>query len=265
MDDLINQIRPLSEEADFKVHFFLKEVNSDEYILSEHLDDVFSSASLIKVPILIAVFDFIERKHLSLNSKIKIDKENKVEFSVVTEQDLEDSTLYELLVWMIITSDNSATNVLIDLIGMDELNAYFNKIGLTNTKLQRKMMDFDRLQQGLDNETNARDMSNLFTQIYEQNLLSEQNSRLVIDILSRQRVHEGLKRYIADDVQIAHKTGSLDTVCHDAGIVYHNSGDYIIGIFTTLSKDVENGKKLIGQISKIAYDYFRTNERRSSI
>ncbi|WP_235801814.1 serine hydrolase [Ureibacillus manganicus] len=261
----MEKIRPLVEEVDFKVHLFLKEMESEQFILSENLDDGFSSASLIKVPILVAVLDYIEQNKLSLYSELKIHSQNKVDFSVVTEQDLDECTLYELLVWMIITSDNSATNVLIDFIGMEKLNVYFNRIGLKATKLQRKMMDFERLQQGYDNVTNARDMAYLFTSIYEQTLLSEQYSNLVLDILSRQRVHEGLKRYISGDVQMAHKTGSLDSVFHDTGIVYLDSKDYIIGVFTTQLSDVEAGKRLIGRISKIAYEYFGSNERRSSI
>ena len=54
--------------------------------------------------------------------------------------------------------------------------------------------------------------------------------------------------------EIAHKTGSLDTVCHDTGIVYHDTMDYIIGVFITELSDVEAGKRLIGRISKIVYE-----------
>lgn len=263
MDDLIDCIRSLLEEVDFKVHLFVRDAKSEDYIIKENIDSVFSSASLIKVPLLVAVLDYVEQNNLSLDTEIKITSENKVDFSVVTEQDLEKSTLYELLVWMIITSDNSATNVLIDFVGMNELNTYFNKIGLTETKLQRKMMDFERMDQGFDNVTTARDMAYLYSRIYQQNLLKQYNP-LVIDILCRQRVHEVLKRYISDDVQIAHKTGSLDTVCHDVGIVYLDTKDYIIGVFTTDLHDVVAAQKVIGRISKIVYEYYRLEERRST-
>lgn len=253
---MIERIRPLIECVDFKVHLFVKKAKSGSFILKERLDDVFSSASLIKVPILLAVLDYLEKNNRSLDDEIHIASKNKVDFSVVSEQNLTSCSLYELLVWMIVTSDNSATNVLIDYIGIEELNNYFNQIGLTSTKLQRKMMDFESLNQGFDNETTAQDMAYLFSRIYEQDLLSQQNSMLVIDILCRQRVHEGLKRYIADNILIAHKTGSLDTVCHDVGIVFHQKNDYIIGIFLTELTDVEEGQRFIGKISKSVYDYF---------
>ncbi|CAM5217935.1 beta-lactamase OS=Ureibacillus acetophenoni OX=614649 GN=SAMN05877842_102379 PE=3 SV=1 [Ureibacillus acetophenoni] len=259
------KIRPLLEDVDFKVHLFVKDLKSDQFLIDDKLDEIFSSASLIKVPILLGVLDYVQKNNLPLDYEIAIDTENKVDFSVVTEQDLTSCTLYELLVWMIITSDNSATNVLIDFLGMDELNKYFNQIGLLSTKLQRKMMDFERANRGFDNVTTARDMAHLYSRIYQQNLLSEQYSNLVIDILCRQRVHEGLKRYIADDVSIAHKTGSLDTVCHDVGIVYLDQSDYIIGVFLTELNDVEAGKRLIGRISKMVYENIGLPEGRSSI
>ncbi len=257
---MIKTLYPLLKDCDNNIHFFVKEGKSDTFLAFEKLDEEFSSASVIKVPIAVAVLDYVERNNLTLDKIIEITSSNKVEFSVVSEQNLESSKVYDLLVWMIITSDNSATNVLIDLIGMDELNKYFHRIGLTKTKLQRKMMDFQKLNEGFDNVTSARDMANLFTRIYKKELLSLQYSNILIDILCRQRVHEGLKRYIVEDVRIAHKTGSLDTVCHDTGIVYHEVMDYIIGIFITEVKDIENSKRLIGRISKVVYDCFGSKE-----
>lgn len=246
----------LLKEVSFDVKLFVKEANCSEFLLSCGLDDSFQSASLIKVPILLAVLDYVEGNKGSLNQVISIKKEHKVDFSVISEQDLESSTIYELLVWMIITSDNSATNVLIDFVGMEHFNHYFLKIGLTQTKLNRKMMDFEQIENGFDNVTTARDMSVLFTHIYNQNLLSSNNSRLAINILQRQRIHESLKRYLVDEVPIAHKTGSLDTVEHDVGIVFSQPKDYIIGVFVTNHSNNEEAKKLIGRISKVVYQQF---------
>lgn len=251
---MIHQIRSLLNNVDFKVHLFVKDLKTNQYLMTEKIDDVFSSASIIKVPILLAVLNYVQEHHLSLNHVVNISPDHKVDFSVLTEQDLTTSTIYELLYWMITTSDNSATNVLIDFLGFDELNSYFTKIGLTNTRLQRKMMDFNKLNQGYDNVTTARDMAHVFTMIYQQQLLSEVYNEIAIDILCKQRDYERLKRYIAD-VRIAHKTGSLDTVCHDVGIVYHKMTDYIIGVFTTELNDLEVAKRFIGRISKVVYDY----------
>lgn len=253
-------IEQLLQTCPYKVHLFVKDAKAKDYFHSLLIDEVFSSASLIKVPILIAVLDHVERHERSLDEVIQIQSENRVDFSVITEQQLNESTLYELLVWMIITSDNTATNVLIDYLGMDALNTYFRKIGLTHTTLQRKMMDFVRLESGFDNVTTARDMAHLFTRIYRQDLLSVPFSTLAIDILSRQRVHESLTRYLVEDIHIAHKTGGLDSVDHDVGIVFNHVNDYIIGVFVTEVTNNDEARQFIGRLSKAVYEQVVTQK-----
>lgn len=247
-------IQRLIQEAPYKVHMFVKDFKTNDFVIHERLDDAFSSASLIKVPILIAVFDYIDVCNIPINQVITVTPSDWVDFSVISEQRVTSCTIYELCVWMITTSDNTATNVLIDLIGMDVLNQYFHKIGLTQTQLQRKMMDFERLAKGIDNITTARDMALLFSRIYEKNLLSPVFSQLAIDILCRQRFHENLRRYIVDDVTIAHKTGGLDSVDHDVGIVYSHGQEYAIGVFITEVKQNDVARQLIGRLSKVVYD-----------
>lgn len=248
-------ITRILQKAPYKVHMFVKDCKTEHFFISEKLEDPFSSASLIKVPILFAVLNYVESNNLSLEQEIKIAPEEWVDFSVISEQRLEQSTIYELLVWMIITSDNTATNVLIDFLGMDTLNQYFRQIGLLQTTIQRKMMDFERLAKGFDNTTTARDMALLFARIYRRDLLSSAFSEVAIGILSRQRVYESLKRYLVDDVKVAHKTGGLDTVDHDVGIVYNSSRDYLIGVFVTEVTSNDHARQLIGRISKVVYDY----------
>ncbi|MFJ6210883.1 serine hydrolase [Lysinibacillus sp. NPDC092081] len=248
-------ITDILQNAPYKVHMFVKDCKTEQFFISEKLEDTFSSASLIKVPILLAVLNYVESNNLSLEQEIKIAPEEWVDFSVISEQRLEQCTIYELLVWMIITSDNTATNVLIDFLGMEALNQYFRQIGLLQTIIQRKMMGFERLAKGFDNTTTASDMALLFSRIYRRDLLSSAFSELTLEILSRQRVHESLKRYLVDDVKLAHKTGGLDTVDHDVGIVYSSSGDYIIGVFVTEVINNDHAMQLIGRLSKVVYDY----------
>ncbi|BDH62466.1 serine hydrolase [Lysinibacillus sp. PLM2] len=255
------QLERLIDSVEYNIHLFIKKAKADDFLYAKQLDEVVSSASLIKVPILIAVLEFIERENISLHKEVEIKQHHKVEYSVLTEQDVNKSTLYELLVWMIITSDNTATNVLIDFLGIEQYNAFFRKIGLTRTKLQRKMMDFASLEEGVDSVTTARDMAHLFTRIYKQDLLSLQFSQLALDILSRQRINDGLKRYLIENVKMAHKTGNLDNVSHDVGIVFHEKHDYIIGVMITNVDDADEAKKCIGSISKNVFQYFDRIER----
>lgn len=249
------KIHQLLQETSYKVHIIVEDLITNETFISERANDVFSSASLIKVPILLAVLHHVESNNVRLEQVLTITPKDWVDFSVISEQQLESSTIYELLVWMIITSDNTATNILIDCMGMDALNRYFHKIGLKHTVLQRKMMDIERLANGIDNVTTVRDMAHVFRHIYRQDLLMPSFSALAIDILSRQRVHDSLSRYLVDDVRIAHKTGGLDSVDHDVGIVYSDSKDYLIGVFVTEVSNNQDARQLIGHISKVVYEY----------
>ena len=257
-DSMEAKIHELIEQSPFKVHVVVEDYKEKIPPIGVREDEVFSSASVIKVPILIAVLQKLQQTGGDLYETFPIAEENIVDFSVLTEQKVKSATLYELLLWMIITSDNTATNVCIDFVGMEQFHHYFRAFDLKATKVQRKMMDFERQQQGFDNETTAADMQRLFKKIYEGELLEQKWNQIAVDILSRQRSSESLKRYIGDNVKIAHKTGGLDTVDHDVGIVFSDIGDYFIGVFVTEVTNNDEAKQLIGAISKIVYDTFRT-------
>ena len=243
----------LIESCPYKLHTIAKNYTTNEKLFAVRPDESFSSASVIKVPILIAALYTLQHSGRSLQEKLPIDVQNIVDFSVLTEQQLTETTLYEALVWMIITSDNSATNVCIDYVGMDALNTFFAKQGWNDTKVLRKMMDFERQQAGFDNVTSAADCEQMFAALYYGTILNEQMNKLALQILCRQRSHESLRRYIVDDIKVAHKTGGLDTVDHDVGLFFTKTADYFIGIFVTEVKDNERAKRYIGQLSKAVY------------
>ena len=246
-------IENLIAASPYKVHVAIQSYDTKEMVYEHLAQDIFSSASVIKVPILVAILAHLQQTNGDLQQNIPIDEQNFVDFSVLTEQQQKTASLYELLLWMIITSDNTATNECIDFLGMEMLNTYFQKIGLKDTKLQRKMMDFERQRQGFDNVTTATDMQRLFQALYEQKLLNAEWTAVALKILCRQRSQESLKRYLVDDVKMAHKTGGLDTVDHDCGIVFAAHNTYFIGVFVTEVTNNELAKQLIGQISKQAY------------
>ena len=248
------EFQQLLTEAPFQLHTTVFDFTTRQRIANVRADEVFSSASMIKVPILIAVLHQLEQSGRSLHEKLTIAPQQKVDFSVLTEQDAQEVSLYDALLWMIITSDNSATNVCIDYLGMNTLNAFFVEQGWHKTKVQRKMMDFARQQAGFDNEMSAADCEQIFTALYDGTGLSPEMNTIALHILNRQRSHESLRRYIPDDVRVAHKTGGLDTVDHDAGIFYHPNGDYYIGVFMTNVTNNEIAKRFIGQLSKAVFD-----------
>jgi beta-lactamase class A len=196
----------------------------------------------------------VERGELNLERKIKIRESDRVEYSLISELKLEEYPLMDLITLMIIYSDNTATNILIELLGYKKINEMAKKIGCNDIVLKRKMMDFKAAKEGRENIVSPMDMAILMEKIYNKSIISPEKCELMIDILIRQKHRNMLPRYILDDVVIAHKTGELSGLNHDIGIFYLDNIDYLVGIFTTDGKDNLLGKRTIGRISKLVYD-----------
>ena len=157
---------------------------------------------------------------------------------------------------MIIQSDNTATNLLISLLGMEYINSFINKQGMEHTILARKMMDLTARENGHENYTTVSDVSKFLNLIYGGKVVNPYYSESMVDIMSKQLDDSMMKREMSGEIHIAHKTGDLPFIKHDAGIVYTSSGDYIFTMFTFNEKDDISGKKLIGTLSKSVYDFF---------
>jgi beta-lactamase class A len=157
---------------------------------------------------------------------------------------------------MIIISDNTAANLLIDMAGMDNVNKMAEDMGLRSTKLQRRMMDSAAARAGRENLTCAVDMHHILKLIYEGKAIDEYYSCMMPDILKRQQVGGRLNLYLPDDITIAHKTGDLDRLEHDVGIVYLPGCDYIICVLTNKTITNKDGREIIGKISKAVYDCY---------
>ena len=156
---------------------------------------------------------------------------------------------------MIISSDNSATNVLIDILGLDEINNRIKSLKMKNTSLQRKMMDFNAIKEGKNNFTSLNDMLVVMEGLYKGEIINKEVSKRAIAIMKNQRDNTMLKRYIAENVVLANKTGELDNLNNDVGIFFTKSINYFIGIFISDAKDNNEACTIIGKLSKIVYEY----------
>jgi len=251
-DIVIKEINSVDEE----VSIIIKDLTNDQWLLKYNENRVFPSASLIKIPIMIEALERVEKGELSLDKKIKIKAIDRVDYSIISELTLKEYTLIDLITLMIILSDNTATNVLIDLLGYEKINETVKKLNCNNTILKRKMMDFTAAKEGRENLTSPMDMALFMEKIYNKSFISPKICDIMIDILTRQKHRDMLPRYILDEVKIANKTGELSGINHDIGIFYLENINYLIGIFTTKGKDDLVGKRTIGRISKLVYDNF---------
>ena len=221
-------------------------INGDKKVLS---------ASLIKILIMATVMKNIKENKLSLEDKISITENMKTNGDgILKELSAEHKfSIKELITLMIILSDNQATNILIDIVGMENINILAQELELKQTVLERKMMDNVARKNGKDNYCCADDIALLLKMIFEKNLIDEKSSDLMLEILSKQQQGERLQRYLPDDIKIAHKCGDLKNVENDAGIIWTRSKKYILVVLVSFVKNNLEAKQIIGEISRYIY------------
>lgn len=221
----------------------------------------FVSASTIKTAVLFAALELCDRGELALTQLIPIPEDRICEDTEVFEPGNrrdEGYSLWALLYWMIVSSDNTATNAVIRLLGYDTVNHWCAAHGLTDTILEREMLDWDAIAAGRNNYTSAADQCALYRMLWNKTILTENSRAVALDLLCRQRSMDSLLRYIPQAVTVAHKPGGLDYLNHDAGL-FLTERPYFLGIFTWDGPSPEGDsrqKQLIGRLSKAVYETY---------
>ena len=223
------------------------------------------SASTIKVALLCCALQDVMEGKLSLQQFVPIHDGDYCDDTQVFEPTYrqDGASLWEMLYWMIVSRDNTATNSVISLLGYDHVNDYCRKMGLCQTSLQRKMLDFQAIWEGRNNYTSAADLYRLFSMLYHGEILTQPLREVALDFLSRCRHTEALQRYIPDPVVVAHKPGGLDHLNHDAGIFLLEDRPYYLGVFTWDGPALDGEpqqNRLIGKLSRMVYDAVKGGE-----
>lgn len=227
-------------------------LSCDEFYYNEA--EIFPAASIIKIPVMIEFFRQVERKKLSVEEKIILREGDKtggagVLFELHNGVEL---TLLDLVKLMIVISDNTATNILLDYTGFDGVNNLMKEAGMKSSCLRRKMMVPYKEEQ--ENLISVRDITMLMEQLVTGKLLSYKYTTLSIEILKRQQYNEKIPLYLPAEIPVAHKTGELDRVRHDVSAIYLPDKIYLFSALTRHVSDVVETDRLIGEMSKIIYD-----------
>ena len=219
------------------------------------------SASTIKVPILLCALEQVRRGERRLEEMLPVPPETILEDTEVFERGVAAYSLWELLYWMIVESDNTATNTVIDALGYDAINSYAQEVlGLKDTLCRRKMLDWAAIEAGRNNYTSAADQGRMYSLLFHGRILDEALRETAVDMLRRQRSTDLFLRSIPENVTVAHKTGGRDYVCHDAGIFYVPHRPFYLGIFTWdgPSPEGDKGQKMfLGRLTKAIYDTYK--------
>jgi beta-lactamase class A len=229
-----------------------------------HGDSIFPQASSIKIAVLAELY-----RQAQLSAQGESGKAKLTDLYTVRAADLvQDSDIMggltpgvtqltnrDLATMMVAVSDNSATNVLIDRVGMKNVNALLDSLALHNTKLRRKMMDVKAAAEGRENISTPQDMLTLLEKIYQEKVL---NKEMTADFFKMLSTHKGsfIPRDLPDGLQIANKPGELEAVRNDSGIVFLQNRPYIICVMTTYLVRERDGEEAIAKISAAAYRYF---------
>ena len=227
------------------VCLYVYDISHKQTILSQQKDKKIVSASLIKDIIMVTILEQIHQEKFTLETQIYIPQEYILEDSTIIKEPMYMS-IYNLMKWMIIVSDNTATNALIRLVGMDTINNYAKELHLDNTLLQRYMLDFAS---GLQNYINHQDMCDLYRMLHNKEILTKELCQVALDILSQQQDNQMLLRYIHTPITYLHKTGELDYILHDSGLLYIENTCYYVGV-SIKSSMIEGNYELMGQIGK---------------
>ncbi len=216
-------------------------------------DRLFNPASVIKVPVMVEVYNQISQRKLSLDDRLILRKSDKIAGSgslqfQKTGNAYSIRTLVEL---MITLSDNTATHMLIERVGKENINRTMRDLGLKNTLVGSS----DLLKaEGLNFSTPG-DMTLLLTKIYHGHVVNRLASDDMLAVMRRQHVKWGIPKYLPSQVHVANKTGTLAYVKNDTGIVFLDDRPYVISVFTSKAANRPFGTTWVAQISRIVYDW----------
>ncbi len=214
--------------------------------ISHRAEVVYPAASLIKLPLLIAALEAAERGELALDREVAVGGERTGGAGVVEHfRPGTLLTLADLLFCMIAVSDNTAANHILDIIGFEAVNGFSARLGLEDTVLRRRMMDSAARAAGRENVTSAADLHSLLRQLVRPDRLSPSVAATALGILARQQIKLGCATFLPDE-RVAHKTGDLEGIFHDVGVI--DPGGPVPVVYTFFSAGAPN----LGEASVVA-------------
>jgi beta-lactamase class A len=228
-------------------------------------DEVFAQASSIKIAVLADLYLRAEQGKLKLTDLYTVQSSDLVPDSDIMgglTPGVTRITLRDLATMMVAVSDNSATNVLLDHVGMENVNAMLDSLGLAHTRLRRKMMDLAAAKEGRENVSSPREMMMLLGAIYRSKVLNKESAADFFKVLSTNK-DSWIPRDLPAGLKIANKPGELEAVRNDSGLVFVEGRPYIICVMTSFLGNEREGEEAISKISLATWRMFDRLSRAS--
>ncbi len=254
---LNNEITDVDRGLDGVLGVAVLDLTSGQTLLL-HADDVFAQASTIKITVLAELYRQAQQGKLKLTDFYTVEASDLVPDSDIMgglTPGVTRITNRDLATMMVAVSDNSATNVLIDRVGMESVNALMDSLDLRHTRLRRKMMDIKAASEGRENVSTPREMMMLLEQLYRGKVLNKEMTGEFFKMLSTHK-ESFIPRDIPDDVRIVNKPGELEGVRNDCGVVFATNRPFVICVMTGYLRRERDGEDAITRISAAAYRMF---------
>jgi len=250
-------------QADVAVAFLTLDGKTEYFFRG---DDSFHAASTMKIPVMIELFHQVKERRLRLTDTVTIRNEfhsivDNSSFELDPKDDSE-TDLYKaegetrelayLCELMITKSSNLATNLLIEKLGVEDIRATVDSLGADGMRVLRGVEDQKAYEQGLNNTTTARGLQVLLTAIAEGKAVDDDSSRAMVTILEKQTFNEGIPAGLPEGTRVAHKTGEITKIHHDAAIVYAPR-PFVLVILARGISDQKDSATLIADITKMLY------------
>ena len=242
------RIADISSRVDGVVGYSIMDLTSGDRM--GHLErETFPTASTIKLAIVYELFKQAEEKTVRLDEMVTLDRRQAVGGSgVLFEMGTPTLSIGDYAVLMVTLSDNTATNILIDRLGMAKIATRMQGLGLSGTKLRRHMMDTAAAKRGDENVSTPDEIVRLLQAMHE-------GMPDAIALLKKPKENR-LRKGLPEGVASADKSGELEGVRVDAGIVFAKNRPYVLCVMTTFLKDEAEGERAIEAISRATYEYF---------
>lgn len=236
---------------------------------SYNADHYFHAASTMKLAVLLGVFRQIDRGELTLDAPVHVRNRftsivNREAFMLDLARDADPDvyghlgktlSVRDLAYWMITKSSNLATNLLVDVLGIDTIQQALDELEIDGVKILRGVEDQSAFQAGLNNEVTANGLLKLLRLIADGKAYSQTACDEMLKIMLEQQYRSGIPAGLPKAARVAHKTGNISTVHHDAGIVYlEGRKPYVLVILTQFNAEAGRGTA----VADVSRDIFQT-------